>query len=145
MVHRFPGGSRGCVLSRRAAQKEVLKGGVWISMLSAMEPQNQLSSVRWFSRVRLCATPWTAAPQASLSITNSWSLLKFTSVESVMPFNRLILCCHLLFLPSVFASIRKLMKLIRKLFFPMSQFFASGGQSIGVSASAAVLPVNIQD
>ena len=51
-------------------------------------------------------TPWTAACQASLSITNSWSLLKFMSIESVMPSNHLILCCPLLLLPSIFPSIR---------------------------------------
>ena len=51
-------------------------------------------------------TPWTAARQASLSITNSWSLLKLMSIESVMPSNHLILCCPLLLLPSIFPSIR---------------------------------------
>ena len=51
-------------------------------------------------------TPWTAAGQASLSITNSWSLLKLMSIESVMPSNHLILCCPLLLLPSIFPSIR---------------------------------------
>ena len=58
------------------------------------------------SRVRLFATPWTAAHQASLSIANSCSLLKFTSIESVMPSNHLTLCRPLLFLPSIFPSIR---------------------------------------
>ena len=58
------------------------------------------------SHVRLFATPWTAACQASLSITNSQSLLKLMSIESVMPSNHLILCCLLLFLPSIFPSIR---------------------------------------
>ena len=52
-------------------------------------------------------TPWTAARQASLSITNSWSLLKFMSIESVMSSNHLILCCPLLLLPLIFPSIRK--------------------------------------
>ena len=88
------------------------------------------------SRVQLFATPWTAARQASLSITNSQSLLKLISIESVMPSNHLILCCPLLLLPSIFPNIRG--------FFPMNQLFASGGQSIGVSASASVLPMNIQ-
>ena len=50
--------------------------------------------------------PWTAACQASLSITNSWSLLELMSIESVMPSNHLILCCPLLLLPSIFPSIR---------------------------------------
>ena len=62
-------------------------------------------SVQLLSRVRLFATPWTAASQASLSITNSWSLLKLISVELVMPFNHLILC-HPLLLPSILPSIR---------------------------------------
>ena len=58
------------------------------------------------SCVQLFATPWTAAHQASLSITNSWSLLKLISIESVMPSNHLILCHPLLLLPSIFPSIR---------------------------------------
>ena len=66
----------------------------------------QFSSVQSLSRVRLSATPWTAACQASLSITNSWSLLKFMSIESVMPPNHLIFCCPLLLPPSIFPSIR---------------------------------------
>ena len=86
--------------------------------------------------VQLFVTPWTAARQASLSITNSWSSLKLTSVESVMPTNHLILCRPILLPPSIFPSIRV---------FPMSQFFTSGGQSTGVLASASVLPRNIQD
>ena len=77
------------------------------------------------------ATPWTAACQDSLSITNSRSLLKLMSIKSVMPSNHLILCHPLFFPPS--GS------------FQMSQFFTSGGQSIEVSASASVLPMNIQN
>ena len=65
-----------------------------------------ISLVQSLSRVRLSATPWTAARQASLSITNSWSLLKLMSIELVMPSNHLILCCPLLLPPSVFPSIR---------------------------------------
>ena len=64
------------------------------------------SSVQSLGRVRLFATPWTAARQASLSITNSRSLLKLMSIESVMPSNHLILCHPLLLLSSVFPSIR---------------------------------------
>ena len=64
------------------------------------------SSVQSLSCVRLFATPWTAAHQASLSITNSQSLPKLMSIESVMPSNHLILCCPLLLLPSIFPSIR---------------------------------------
>ena len=66
----------------------------------------QSSSVQLLSHVRLFETPWTAAYQASLSITNSQSLLKLRSMELVMPSNHLILCHPLLFLPSIFPSIR---------------------------------------
>ena len=79
--------------------------------------------------------PWTAAHQVSLSFTISWSLLKLMSIESVMLSNHLILCWPLLLPPSVFSSIKV---------FLMSQLFALGGQSIGASASASVLPMNIQ-
>ena len=72
---------------------------------------------------------------ASLSFTISQSLLRLMSIESVMPSNHPILCCPLLLLPSVFASIRV---------FSKNWLFASGGQSIGTSASASVLPMNIQ-
>ena len=96
-----------------------------------------ISSVQLLSWVQLLATPWTAACQASLSISNSRSLLfKLMSIESVMPSNHLILCCPLLLPPSIFLSIRV---------FPMSQFFSSGGQRIGASALVSVLPMNIQD
>ena len=64
------------------------------------------SSIQSLSYVQLFATPWTAAYQASLSITNSQSLLKFMSIEWVMPSNDLILCHPLLFPPSIFSSIR---------------------------------------
>ena len=64
------------------------------------------ASVQLFSRVRLFAAPWTAARQASLSITNSQSLPKLMSIESVIPSNHLILCRPLLLLPSIFPSIR---------------------------------------
>ena len=62
--------------------------------------------VQSLSRVQLFATPWTAARQASLSLTVSWSSPKFMSIKSVMPSNHLILCCPLLLLPSIFPSIR---------------------------------------
>ena len=68
--------------------------------------RRKLSSVQWLSHVQLFVTPWTAACQASLSITSSWSSLRLTSIESVMPFNHLILCHPLLFPPSIFPSIR---------------------------------------
>ena len=66
----------------------------------------QFSSVQSLSHFRVFATPWSAARQASLSITNSWSLLKLMSIELVMPSNHLILCHPLLLLPSNFPSIR---------------------------------------
>ena len=66
----------------------------------------EFSSLQSLGRVRLFATPWTAARQTSLSITNSWSLLKLMSIKSMMPSNYLILCCPLLLPPSIFPSIR---------------------------------------
>ena len=93
------------------------------------------SSVQSLSHVQLFATPWTAACQASQSITNSWSLFKLMSIESVMPSNHLILC-HPLFLPRSFPASGS---------FQTSQFFTLGGQSIGVSALTSVLPKYIQD
>ena len=66
----------------------------------------QFSSVQSLSRVRLFATPWIAACQASLSITNSWSSLRLTSIESMMPSSHLILCRPLLLLPLIPPSIR---------------------------------------
>ena len=66
----------------------------------------QFSLVESFSRVWLFATPWTAACQASLSITNSWGLLRLLSIELLMPSSHLILCCPLLLPPSIFPSIR---------------------------------------
>ena len=111
------------------------------------EEITQFSSVQSLSCVRLFVTPWTTAPQASLSIINSQRLLKLMSIESVIPSNHLILC-HPLLLPSIFPSIRVfsnesgLFKWVGS--FQMSQLFASGGQSIGVSASASFLPKKSQ-
>ena len=97
---------------------------------------DQFSSAPLLSRVRLFVTPWTAAHLASLFITNSQSLLKLMSIRSVIPSNHLNLCHPLLLLPSIFPVSES---------FLMRQFFTSGGQSIGVAASASVLPMNIQD
>ena len=95
-----------------------------------------ISSVQLLSHVQLFATPWTVARQASLTITNSWSLLKLMSIELVMPSNHLTsvdpFSFHLQSLPASES-------------FQMSLFFTSGSQSIGVSASPSVLPMNIQD
>ena len=66
----------------------------------------QFSSVQSFSCVRLYETPWTAASQASLSITNFWSFLELISIESVIPSNHLIICHPLFLLPSIFPTIR---------------------------------------
>ena len=99
----------------------------------------RIYSLQFSSVTQSCLTlcdPMTAAHQASLSITNSRVLLKHMSIDSVMLSKHLILCHPLLLLPSIFPSIR---------LFPVSQSFTSGGQSIGVSALASVLPVNIQD
>ena len=89
-----------------------------------------VSLVQVLSRVWLFATRWTC-----LCITNSWSLLKLMSTELVMPSNYLILCGPLLLSPSIFPSIRDF----------SNQLFTSGGLSVGVSALAAFLPMNIQD
>ena len=99
--------------------------------------QYQFHSVQSLSHVRRFVTTWTVACQASLSITNSCSLLKLMSIESVMPSNHLIPCYPLFLLPSGFPSIR---------ISSNESVFASGSQSIGVSASASasILPMNIQ-
>ena len=95
-----------------------------------------VSSVQSLSSVRLFATPWTAARQASLSITNSRGLPKLMPIELVMPFNHLILCRPLLLPTSIFPSVRV---------FSNESVLWAGGKSIGVSASISVLLMNIQD
>ena len=97
---------------------------------------NQFSSVQSFSHVRLFATPWTSARQASLFITNSQSLLKFMSTEQVMPSNYLILYLPLILLPVIFPNIRV---------FSNESVLHIKWPNTGVSASASVLPMNIQD
>ena len=96
--------------------------------------ERSFGSVQSFNHVQLFVTPQTPACQASLSITNSWILLKLMSIRSVKPSNHLILC-PLFLSPSISPSIRVF----------SNESFASGGQSIGVSASASVLLMNIQD
>ena len=78
----------------------------WDTQVHQFRTLSQFSSVQLLSRVQLFATPWTAVCQASLSITNSWSLLKLMFIEWVMPSNCLILCHPLLLLPSIIPSIR---------------------------------------
>ena len=109
--------------------KQNLHGG-W-----TLKTNTEFHSVQSLSYVQLFAA-WTAACQASLSITNSHSLLKFMAIKSVMPSNHLIFCCPLLLHLWSFPALGS---------FQMSQFFASGGQSIGASTSASVLPMNKQD
>ena len=96
----------------------------------------QFSSVQSLNHVRLFATPWIAAFQASLTITNFRSLLKLMSIESVMSSNHLILYRPFLLSPSIFPSIRV---------FSNESVLHIMGQSIGVSASTSILPMNIQD
>ena len=96
----------------------------------------QFSSVESLSRVRLFATPWIAALQASLSITNSRSLLKLMSVELVMPSNHLIICRPLLLPPPIPPNIRV---------FSNESTLRVRWPKYGVSASASVLPMNIQE
>ena len=97
---------------------------------------NQFRSVELLSCVRLFVTSQTAARQASLYITNSQSLLKLMSIMSATPSNHLILCCLLSSCLHSFPASGS---------FPLSWLFESGGQCIGASSSASVLPVNIQD
>ena len=96
----------------------------------------QFSSVQSLSHVQLFATPWIAARQASLSITNSWSSPKLMCIESVMPSCHLILCHPLLLPPPIPPSIRV---------FSNESTLHIRWPSIGVSASASVLPMNTQD
>ena len=101
-----------------------------------MEENMKFSSVQWLSHVWLLATPWITARQASLSITNSWSWPKPTSIELVMPSN----------LSSSVIPFSSCLQLFPGPgSFPMNQFLASGSQNIGVSASASVLSMNTQD
>ena len=93
-------------------------------------------SIRVFSNELAFMLPWTAAHLAYLSFTISQSLLKLTSIELVMPSNHLVLCRPLLLCLQSFPASRS---------FPMNWLFVSGGQSIGVSASASVPPMNTLD
>ena len=111
----------------------------WLEIIKSNRTQIKLlstlksSSVQSLNRVPLFATPRITARQASLSITNSRSSLKLMCIESVMP------SCHLI----PFSSCPQSLPASGS--FPMSQLFAWGGQRIGVSASASVLPMNTQD
>ena len=105
------------------------------SLLLAPPEKPSVSLAQSISHVWLFATLWIAACQASLSITNSQSSLRLTSIDSVMPSSRLILCHPLLLLPPIPPRIRV---------FSISQLFTSGDKGIGVSALASVLPKKSQ-
>ena len=133
------GNSTSCYLSKnppacvqwdvyKEIQHCLWKGTTW----KEVEFPTQFSSVQSLSHVWLCATPWIAARQASLSTTISRSSLRLMSIESVMPSSHLILCRPLLLLPPIPPSIRGM--------FLMSQLFTWRGQSTGVSALASFLP-----
>ena len=123
--------------TKTCKQPKWLSTDEWIKKMWYIYTMEYLSCFfQLLSCVWLFATPWPAAHQASLSFTISQSLLKFMSIESVRPSNHLILCHPFSFWPQSFPASGS---------FQMSQLFASGGQSIGVSASSAVLPMNIQD
>ena len=107
-------------------------------------PSHPFSSVQSLSCVQLFATPWTAAPQASLSITNSQSLPKPKSIESVMPSNRLILCCPLLLLPSIFPSIRVFSN-ESALHIMWPKYWSFNTPIVLDWCPTSVLPVNTQD
>ena len=126
-----------CCISFRCTAK-------WISyiyihiypfFLTFFFPCTTFSSVQSLSCVRLFATPWIAAHQASQSFTNPRSSLRLTSIESVMSYSHLILCRPLLLLPQSLPASES---------FPVSQLFAWGGQSTGVSALASFLPKKSQ-
>ena len=135
--------------ARCAAVHGVANGQIWLSNWTMMNLMLrnicpcllpilllffQFSSHQLLIHVRLFATSWTAACQASLSITNSWSILKLMPVKLVMPSNHLILWVPFSSCLQSFPALGC---------FPMSQFFTSGNQSLGASASASVLPIHI--
>ena len=118
------------------------RGGPRTRHTGALFPgEGELARLRWWCSVAhsylTLRDPMNWNTPGFLSFTISLSLLKLMSAETVMPSNHLILCCPLLLLPSIFPSIR--------VFSKVSQFFASRSQSIGVSALASALPMNIQD
>ena len=84
---------------------DIISLSLYIDIYTHYRSATYISSIQLLSRVQLFATPWTAARQASLSITNSWSLLKLMSIALVMPSNHFILCRPLLLPPSIFPSI----------------------------------------
>ena len=140
------------LLLPRPAKRQQVTGTSGLVALLPEESSPQCSELRWegassdswhrvgnaqsLSRVQLSATPWTVAYQASPSFTVSWSFLKLMSTESMMPSNHFTLCHPLSSCLQSFPGSGS---------FPMSQLFASGGQSISISASTSVLPTNTQN
>ena len=112
--HHFPGRSVSYMVAGWLFSSKIFSlflplvvfGSIGDKNLNLPNSRDQFSSIQPLSRVQLFVTPWIAARQASLTITNSRSLLKLVSIESVMQSNNLILCRHLLLLPSIFPSIR---------------------------------------
>ena len=131
-------GTQGGTQERRHPPRntQVLDGSFSRGEIIWLLSGDQFSSDQLLSHVRLFATPWTAACQASLSITNFRSSLRLTSIESVMPSSHLILCRPLLLLPLIPPSIR--------VFSNESTLHMGGGQSTGVPASASFLPKKSQ-
>jgi len=134
---RSPGGGHGNSLQYSCLENPMDRGAWQVTVHRVARSQMRLKQLQFSRSVKSdsFATPWTAARQASLSITNSRSLLRLISIELVMPSNHLILCRPIL-PPLIFPASGS---------FQMSQFFPSGGQSIGVSASTSVLPMNTHD
>ena len=134
MIHVY---SNNCKTTRYVG-KYMFLFSLYINLLQIQKRSVPCFFFLFFSVVQLFRRvlyhPMDSACQASLSFTTSWSLLKFLSIESVMPSNHLVLCCPFLLLPSILPASGS---------FPMSRLFPSGGQSIGASASASVLPVSI--
>ena len=120
---------------KEESEKADLKLSVQKTKIMASGPI-QFSSVQSLSHVRLLATPWIAACRASLSTTNSRSLLKLMSIESVIPSSHLILCHPLLLLPPIPLSVRV---------FSNESTHHMRWPGVGVSASTSVLPMNTQD
>ena len=124
-----------CMRLRVLLNSFILAGSHLLRLSMQVNSASFVGSVQSLSCVQLFVKPWTIVHQASLSITNSWSLLKLMSIEAVMP-------------STISSSVIPFSSCLQSFpasgFFQMSQFFVTGGQSIGVSASATVLPVNIQ-